>query len=129
MARPPLDYGSEGAFNKLPCIHPGHEGPCRPDFDVCIAHDPPKCLNMFHSQLCHGFGAPEFCPECGGSWTWEERRRAGEPDMTCEHCTYHPALGHSRGCPTETEEPCPHCGFTGPYDGHVCEEVQDAERG
>lgn len=63
-----------------------------------ITTDKPTCFNLFHSQVCHGFGVPEYCPECGGSWTWTDRERQ--------------------------EESCPDCGYTGPYDGHVCEDTQ-----
>jgi hypothetical protein len=31
------------------------------------------CLNLFHSQLCSGFGAPTFCPDCGGAWKHQDR--------------------------------------------------------
>lgn len=33
-----------------------------------------ECFNFFHSQLCSGFGAPNFCPDCGGSWRHSDRR-------------------------------------------------------
>jgi hypothetical protein len=29
---------------------------------------PFDCFDLFHSQQCTGFGAPEFCTSCGGRW-------------------------------------------------------------